>query len=82
MDRTITVPLPDELSSFVDENCGNGKPYASPGEFVRDLLRQRKLQGETAGALDAIIEGYHDAIAGRTVAFRGNLRPLLRKVDK
>ncbi|HTN75159.1 MAG TPA: hypothetical protein VL096_07930, partial [Pirellulaceae bacterium] len=30
----------------------------------------------------AIIEGYQDAIAGRTVAFEGNLRSLLSMVNQ
>jgi ribosome modulation factor len=45
-------------------------------------LRQRKLQLEAAQTRDAILEGYQDAIAGRTVEFDGNLRSLLKKAGK
>jgi hypothetical protein len=55
---------------------------ATPGEFVRDLLRQKKLQMEAAAARDAIVAGYQDAIAGRTVPFEGDLRSLLKKAAK
>jgi hypothetical protein len=56
--------------------------YATPGEFVRDLLRQKKLQMEAAAARDAIVAGYQDAISGRTVPFAGDLRSLLKKAAK
>ncbi len=47
---------------------------------MRDLLRQQKSRQEAAAAPDAILEGYHDAIAGRTYPFKGDLRGLLKKV--
>jgi hypothetical protein len=56
--------------------------YATPSEFVRDLLRQKKLQMEAAAARDAIVAGYQDAISGRTVPFEGDLRSLLKKAAK
>jgi antitoxin ParD1/3/4 len=82
MGNTLNLSLTDELRKFVDENCGDGTLYATPSEFVRDLLRRRKLQLEAAQARDAIIEGYRDAIGGRTVAFDGDLRSLLKKAGK
>ena len=39
-------------------------------------------QSKAAAAREAIIEGYQDAIEGRTVAFDGNLRRLLAKTEK
>ena len=82
MANTLNLSLTDELRAFVDQNCGDGTLYATPSEFVRDLLRQRKLQMDAAQARDAIIEGYQDAIEGRTLAFEGNLRSLLKKAGK
>ncbi len=79
MANTLNLSLTDELRAFADENCGDGTLYATPSEFVRDLLRQRKLQTEAAKVRDAIVEGYQDAIAGRTVPFNGSLRSLLKK---
>jgi antitoxin ParD1/3/4 len=80
--NTLNLSLTDELRAFVDENCGDGTLYATPSEFVRDLLRQKKLQAEAAKVRDAVIEGYQDAIGGRTVTFNGNLRALLKKSVK
>ncbi len=82
MANTLNLSLTDELRAFIDENCGDGTLYATPSEFVRDLLRQRKLQTEAAKTRDAIIEGYQDAIDGRTSTFDGNLRSLLKKAGK
>ena len=82
MSHTLNLSLTDELRAFIDENCGDGTLYATPSEFVRDLLRQRKLQLEAARARDSIIEGYQDAIDGRTVVFDGNLRHVLAKAGK
>jgi len=82
MANTLNLSLTNELRAFIDENCGDGTLYATPSEFVRDLLRQGKLQLETERVRDAIVEGYQDAIAGRTVQFNGNLRSLLKKAGK
>lgn len=82
MGSTLNLSLTDELRAFIDANCGDGTLYATPSEFVRDLLRQRKLQVEAANVRDALLEGYQDAIEGRTVAFEGNLRSLLKKAGK
>jgi len=81
MANTLNLSLTDELRAFIDENCGDGTLYATPSEFVRDLLRQKKMQIEAAKVREAILEGYQDAIAGRTVKYEGNLRSLLKKVD-
>ena len=82
MANTLNLSLTDELRAFIDESCGEGTLYATPSEFVRDLLRQRKTQLEADRVRDAIVAGYQDAIEGRTVAFDGNLRQLLKKAGK
>jgi len=82
MGSTLNLSLTDELRAFIEENCGDGTLYATPSEFVRDLLRQRKLQMEAEKARDAILAGYQDALDGRTVPFEGDLHSLLKKVGK
>ena len=79
MGRSLNLSLTDELRAFVDQNCGEGTEYATPSEFVRDLLRERKQRLEAARIRDAILEGYQDALAGRTVESQGDLRRLLKK---
>jgi hypothetical protein len=46
---------------------------------VRQVLREKKERLESARIRDAILDGYQDAIQGRTVPYRGNLRQLLKK---
>jgi antitoxin ParD1/3/4 len=81
MVEQLNLELTDELRAFIDENCGDGTLYSSPSEFVRDLIRQRKRQIETENIRHAIIDGYQDAIAGRTLEFQGDLRNLIQQVD-
>ncbi|MFT5303242.1 MAG: antitoxin ParD1/3/4 [Mariniblastus sp.] len=81
MASSLYLSLTDELRAFVDQNSGNEIVYATPSEFVRDLLRKKNRQ-EAASASDSIIEGYQDAIAGRTVAFKGDLTGLLKKANR
>lgn len=82
MANSLNLSLTDELRAFIDANCGDGTLYATPSEFVRDVLRQRKAQIEAQRARDAIIEGYEDAIAGRTVKYRGDVRAMLKKAEQ
>lgn len=79
MSTTLNLSLTDELRAFVDRNSGDGTLYATPSEFVRDVLREKKERLEAAQIRDSILEGYQDAIQGRTVPYRGDLRGLLRK---
>ena len=46
MSSSLNLSLTDELRDFVDQHSGDGTLYATPSEFVRDILRQRKLQRE------------------------------------
>jgi len=43
-------------------------------EFMRDILREKKQRLEAAELRTGILEGYQDAIAGRTTKFSGNLK--------
>lgn len=79
MSTTLNLSLTNELRAFVDQNSGEGTLYATPSEFVRDLLREKKHRIEAAQIRDAILEGYQDAIHGRTVPYTGDLRQLLKR---
>ena len=74
MGSKLSLTLTDELSAFVDQNCGDGTLFATPGEFVRDVLREKKERLEAAQIREAILEGYQDSIDGRTVVYLGDLR--------
>ncbi len=82
MASSLNLSLTDELRAFVDSNSGDGTMFATPSEFVRHLLREKKERQDAEAARIAILEGYQDAISGRTVAFKGNLRGLMQKAKK
>ncbi len=79
MSSTLNLSLTDELRAFIDQNCGDGTLFATPSEFVRNVLREKKERLEAAEIRDAILEGYQDAVQGRTIQYQGDLRRLLRK---
>lgn len=81
MSSTLNLSLTDELRAFIDANCGDGTMYATPSEFIRDLLRHKKEQQDAANIRQAILDGYQDAIQGRTTPFTGNLRQLLHSTN-
>lgn len=82
MPNTLNLSLTDELRAFVDQNSGDGTLYATPSEFVRDVLREKKERLEAAQVRDSILEGYQDALKGRTVSYHGDLRALLKKAGR
>lgn len=79
MSSVLTLFLTDELRAFIDQNSSDGTLYATPSEFVRDVLRKKKERLDAAKMRDAILKGFQDAIRGRTVRYNGDLRSLLRK---
>ncbi|UUO07361.1 hypothetical protein M4951_03400 [Blastopirellula sp. J2-11] len=79
MANTLNLSLTDELRAFIDENCGDGTLYATPSEFVRDLLRERKSQMDAARVRDAIQAGLSDAKAGRVKPARKAIKKLAKK---
>lgn len=76
---SINLSLTDELRAFVDENSGNGTLYATPSEFLRDLLREKKNRLDAAAVREAILEGYQDVIEDRVVEFTGDLRQAMKE---
>ena len=81
MSSSLNLSLTDELRAFVNQQSGNGTPYATPSEFVRDVLREKKERLEAAQIRDSILDGYQDALQGHTVPYTGDLRQLLKKVQ-
>jgi len=82
MSSSINLSLTDELREFIDSNTGDGSLYATPSEFLRSLLREKKEKLESAELRQAIITGYQDAIAGRVQQFSGDLRKDMEAFQK
>ena len=82
MPTSINLSLTDELRDFVDRNCGDGSDYATPSEFLRDVLREKKRRMEAAALRDGILEGYRDLTEGRMVEFTGNLKETMAEAKR
>ncbi len=79
MGSTLNLSLTDELRAFVDEQSGDGTLFATPSEFVRDLLRKQKLHMEAEVLRTGVIEGLQDAAENRVHQFKGSVRELMSK---
>lgn len=79
MASSINLSLTDELREFIDQSTGDGSLYATPSEFLRSLLREKKERLEAAQLRSAILNGYQDAISGRTTKFSGDLKKDLQE---
>lgn len=79
MSTILKLTLTDSLRAFVDQNYGEGTPYSTPSEFVLEVLREKKESLESEQIRDAILDGFQDAIQGRTLPYHGDLRQLLKK---
>ena len=82
MARTINLSLTDELRAFLDENSGNGTLFATPSEFLRALIRERKERQDAAKFRQAVLEGYDDVRNGRVLRLKGNLRGMIAEAKR
>jgi antitoxin ParD1/3/4 len=62
LSSTLNVQLTDALRRYVDERASDKDVYATPSEYIRDLIRQ-DMQ-DRAVAMNAL-EGLHDLRHGR-----------------
>mgnify|MGYP001581400228 CR=1 FL=1 len=77
MARSINLSLTDELRAFLDQNSGDGTLFATPSEFVRAMIREKKERQDAAALRQGILEGYDDVLHGRTRPYTGDLRAML-----
>ena len=62
MSSSLNVQLTDALRKYVDERASDNDVYATPSEFIRDLIRQ-DMQ-DRAVALN-VLDGLADLRQGR-----------------
>ncbi len=77
MSRSLNLSLTDELRSYIDSRCGDGTTFATPSEFVRAVLREKKDREESAAVRSGVLAGYRDVLDGRIVEYQGGLDRLL-----
>lgn len=80
--ESLNIALTDEMKRFITSQSGNGTLYATPSEYVRDLIRHEQDRLEAANLRSRIIDGYQDAIHGRTREFSGDLMADLKAHKK
>lgn len=79
LSNSLNLLLTDELKKFVHDSSQNGTLYRTPSKFVRDLIRREKHKHEALKLRSSIIEGYQDAIQGKTLEFSGDLKSDLKR---
>ncbi len=82
MPSTLSLSLTDELRAFVDARSGDGTLFATPSEFVRNVLREHKAREDAAQMRDGIVAGFQDVLAGRVVEFNGSLKEARKEADR
>ena len=80
--ESLNIALTDEMKKFITSQSGSGTLYATPSEYVRDLIRHERDRLEAANLRSGILEGYQDAIHGRTHSFSGDLMADLKSHGK
>ena len=62
MSSSLNVQLTDALRKYVDERASDKDVYATPSEYIRDLIRQDMQDHAVA---TNIVEGLDDVRKGR-----------------
>jgi hypothetical protein len=69
MSRTLKFSPTDEVRAFVDQNSGDGTPFATPGDFMCDVIREKKARFDAAAIRHGVLEAFQDVIDGRVVRY-------------
>lgn len=78
----INARLSKPLIEHVERMVGSNGSYETPSEYIRDLIRRDMETSDSDYLKEAILEGYQDAIAGRTTEFSGTLKDDMTKFKK
>ena len=62
MANSMNLSLTRELRDFVNSRTGDASPYATPSEYLRDLIRRDM---ESQGTVEHVMRGLNDLAQGR-----------------
>lgn len=62
MGSSLNLSLTDELRRYVDSRASDNDVYATPSEYLRDLIRRDMA---TSGVVNHVVQGLSDIKAGR-----------------
>jgi antitoxin ParD1/3/4 len=69
MPSSLHVSLPDELRAFVDQRTDGRKDFATPSEYVRDLIRKdMAVQKERDFVFGQLLKSADDIKHGRLIS--------------
>lgn len=71
--ESLSIALTDEIDKFRISQPGDRTSYALSCEKMGDPISHEQDQIEVAELRNSIIEGYQDALHGRTRQFSGDL---------
>ena len=63
MGNSLNIQLTAELRRYVDERASDHDVYATPSEFVRDLIRKDRAQRMVGG----IVQGLREIQQGKSI---------------
>lgn len=63
MGKSLNIQLTTELRRYVDERSSDNDVYATPSEFVRDLIRKDRAQRVVGG----IVQGLREIRDGNSI---------------
>lgn len=61
MASSMNLSLTRELRDFVNSRTGDASPYATPSEYLRDLIRRDM---ESRGTVEHVMRGLNDLALG------------------
>ena len=68
MASSLNLSLTEELRSFVDSRIGDAGVYATPSEYLRDLIRRdMAAQGVVAHIMSGVADIQHDRFAEESI---------------
>jgi antitoxin ParD1/3/4 len=69
MPSSLHVSLPDALRAFVDSRTDGTSEYATPSEYIRDLIRRdMAAQHERNYVMGELVKSMDDIAAGRLIS--------------
>ena len=68
MASSLNVSLTDELREFVNSRTGDRGVYATPSEYLRDLIRRdMEAQGTVAHVMGGLEDIKHGRFSGKSI---------------
>ena len=68
MSSSLNVQLTNELRKYVDERAGDSGVYATPSEYIRNLIRQdMEDQGVVRHAMKGLDDLKHGRLSSKSI---------------